>query len=87
MAPPLRGGGGDRSTYPADLTAIGDNTMPTTITVELSQTEAMALAQFLKRAGFSDYRSKSTSDEEAYDIQAAAVQVREALAKAGVEPR
>jgi hypothetical protein len=37
--------------------------MPTTITVELSQTEAMAFAQFLKRAGFSDYRSQSTSDE------------------------
>jgi hypothetical protein len=61
--------------------------MPTTITVKLNQTEAMAFAQFLKRAGFSDYRSKSTSDEEAYEVQAAAVQVRNALAKAGFEPR
>jgi hypothetical protein len=53
----------------ADLTAIGEHTMPTTITVELSQTEAMAFAQVLKWAGFSDYRSQSTSNEEVYEIQ------------------
>lgn len=34
--------------------------------VELSEEEALAFAQYLKRSGFSDYRQNATSEQEAY---------------------
>jgi hypothetical protein len=55
--------------------------------VELSVTEASALSEFLKRATFNDYRLRATNTEEAYDMQSAAVKVREALANAGFDLR
>lgn len=53
----------------------------------LPDNEAMALAQFLKRAGYSDYRALSASEDEAYETQAACETIRRALADAGYNPR
>ena len=65
-----------------------DTTMSdTSITLNLTESEAIALAQFLKRSGFSDYRARATSDDEAYTMQMAAAKVREALVVKGVSPR
>lgn len=65
-----------------------DTTMSeTSITLSLTEAEAIALAQFLKRCSFSDYQARATSDDDAYMMQGAAVKVREALATKGVNPR
>lgn len=58
-----------------------------TFTVELTDAEALAYAQFLKRSGFSDYKAASESEEQAYQMRDAASKVREALAAAGFAPR
>jgi hypothetical protein len=54
---------------------------------ELTDDQARDLAQFLKRMGFSDFRSKATDDAEAYGMQAASNQVADALREAGYAPR
>jgi len=55
------------------------------ITVKFSDQEAWDFAQFLKRAGFSDFRS-NTVDDEAHRMIAAAEKVRKALADVGYSP-
>ncbi len=55
--------------------------------LELSNEEADAFAQWLKRAGFTQYRQLAIDDEDAYRMQAAAEQLRVALALAGFAPR
>lgn len=57
------------------------------ITLDITPAQAMALAQFLKRAGFTDYRLRAVSDDEAYDAQYAAEKLREELARNGYAPR
>lgn len=54
---------------------------------EMSSDEAEALSDFLKRVGFSDFRSLAKSDEEAYLMQAGAAKLAQALAEAGYAPR
>ena len=54
---------------------------------DLPDDEATALAQYLKRAGLSDYRQLAVDDEEAYSMQAAFERLRTALALAGYAPR
>jgi hypothetical protein len=54
---------------------------------ELTDAQARHLAQFLKRLGFSDFRSKATDDAEAYAMQDAANRVADALREAGYSPR
>jgi hypothetical protein len=56
-------------------------------TVEMSDAEAWEFAQFLKRVGFSDFRSKARTDAEAYDMQSAGNRVADALRDAGYAPR
>lgn len=60
---------------------------PITITLDLSFHEAAALAQFLKRSTYGDYRARAVDDEDAYVMQGAARKVRESLAEAGFDPR
>lgn len=55
--------------------------------VELPEAEAWALAQYLKRAGFTDYRQLAQNDEEAYVMRDGAERIRDALADAGIAPR
>lgn len=58
-----------------------------TLQVDMPQDLAWALAQLLKRIGYSDYRSLAQSDEQAYQMIQATEQVRRALADAGIAPR
>lgn len=60
---------------------------PVTITVELSSEEAWAFAEFLKRAGFTDYRENAANDEEAYLMRYAGTKIQKALAECGIAPR
>lgn len=53
----------------------------------LTDGEAWNLAQFLKRVGFSDFRTNAQDDDEAYAMRDAAGRVRVALAEAGYAPR
>lgn len=57
------------------------------VTALLSPAEAWNLAQFLKRVGFSDFRSNAQDDNEAYGMRDAADRVRTALAESGYAPR
>ena len=57
------------------------------ITVELSNDQALALAQLIKRIPLSDLRSNAQDDEEAYSMQSALEQVRKALSEQGCSPR
>ncbi len=57
------------------------------IDLTLPDEQAMALAEFLKRAGYSDYRALAVNEQQAYDMQAAGEQLRQALAERGYAPR
>lgn len=59
----------------------------TSIKINFLDNEAEALAQFLKRAGFSDFRSLAKSDEEAYAMQSAALKIAQSLSEVGYSPR
>lgn len=56
-------------------------------TVELSEEEALAYAQHLKRSGFSDYKCSATSEQEAYLMRDAAGVIQRELANSGFAPR
>ncbi|MGE0853596.1 MAG: hypothetical protein AB7O44_28950 [Hyphomicrobiaceae bacterium] len=64
-----------------------EQTRTVTLAVELTDAQAWNLAQFLKRVGFSDFRTNAQDDEEAYAMRDAADRVRVALAEAGYAPR
>ena len=49
--------------------------------------DARSLAQFIKRAGFSDIRRNATSEEEAYIIRDALYYIRKELEFQGYDPR
>lgn len=57
------------------------------IEIEVSEKQLDALAQVLKRVGFTDIRKLSGSEEEAYDAQYALEQIRQSLAESGYNPR
>lgn len=58
-----------------------------TIATELTDSQALALAQFVKRVGWTEMRGCAVDDNEASEIRAAIDQVRAALADAGFAPR
>lgn len=58
-----------------------------TLIVELSDELALALAQFVKRVGYSEMRSNAVDDYEAYLIRDAIDRVRAGLANVGFSPR
>jgi len=58
-----------------------------TLSLYLTEQEAWDFAQFLKRAGFSDYRSNAADQEEAYRMLHVGEKVRGALAEVGINPR
>jgi hypothetical protein len=57
------------------------------IDVDLTDEQAWALAQFLKRAGFSDYLRLAIDKDEAYVMLDAGEKLRAALAELGHAPR
>ena len=58
-----------------------------TFEVEIEESQAAALAQFVKRAGFSDCRTNAVDEKEAYLMIYGLGAVREGLAAAGYSPR
>ncbi len=58
-----------------------------TVTLELTPQEALALAQFVKRVGWSEFRQNAVDDDEAYMIRDAVDRVVAGLAQAGYAPR
>lgn len=58
-----------------------------TITATLKDDEALALAQFLKRVGFGEWRQNAVNDSEAYLMRGACDKVARALAEVGYNPR
>lgn len=57
------------------------------IHTHLDETEAAALAQFVKRVGWSEMRGCAVDDDEAREIRSAVEKLREGLADAGFAPR
>ena len=57
------------------------------LAIDLTDTEAWHLAQFLKRVTFAEFRSNAQDDDETYGMRDASAPVREALADAGYAPR
>jgi hypothetical protein len=55
--------------------------------VELLDELAWALAMFLKRVGYSDYRTLAANEPEAYAMQEAGEKIRAVLAEQGIAPR
>ncbi len=64
---------------------MNDSAIP--ITLYLTDAQAWALAQFLKRAGFDDYRRLAVDEDEAYAMRDAGEKVRAHLGLAGYAPR
>ena len=61
-----------------------DNSRDVEITVTLSSEDAWAVSEFIKRAGFDDYRRLAVDDKQARDMISGFSDIREALDKEGV---
>jgi cytochrome c len=57
------------------------------IHLELTEQEALDLAQFVKRVGWQEMRQNAVDEDEAYRIREAIDKVRKALADVGYAPR
>lgn len=57
------------------------------IKAELTDAEALAVAQFLKRVGWSEWRQNAVDDEEAATMRAGCEVLAKAFAEAGFAPR
>lgn len=58
-----------------------------TISVDISEVEALALAQLLKRMGWQEWRGNAVDDDEAYLMRSACGRLQEGLAQVGFSPR
>jgi len=58
-----------------------------TVQVELSAAQAWALAQLVKRLGYTDCRALAQNEDETWLMMLAAAALRRALAEAGYAPR
>lgn len=58
-----------------------------TLDLELTEQEALALAQFVKRIGWQEIRINAVDDDEAYCMRDAIAIVRSALSRQGFSPR
>lgn len=57
------------------------------LSVELTEQEAWDYAQFLKRVGFSEFRTNAQDDDEAYRMLAVSEKIRRAINDLGINPR
>jgi hypothetical protein len=57
------------------------------ISVAMTDEEAWAYAQFLKRVGLNDYKTNAQNEAEAYLMLQVGEKVRKALAENGYSPR
>lgn len=53
----------------------------------IDETQAQALAQLVKRIGWSDIRLNAANDGEAYQMTTAVSKLQDALARQGYSPR
>ena len=58
-----------------------------TVSIAVNEELAQALAQFIKRVGFTEMRSNAVDDSEAYLMREAIERVRIGLANTGFSPR
>ncbi|BBV48682.1 hypothetical protein P4079_004103 [Salmonella enterica] len=62
--------------------------MPTvTVTTELTDSQAMALAQFVKRLTWSEMRACAVDDDETWVMKDAIQSLQKSLTDAGFSPR
>ncbi len=57
------------------------------LAAELTDAEALALAQFMKRVGFQEWRQNAIEDDEAYLMRDGCGKIANALADVGYSPR
>jgi dissimilatory sulfite reductase (desulfoviridin) alpha/beta subunit len=57
------------------------------VSVDLSDAQAWALAQFVKRVGWQEFRSNAQDDDEAHAIRDAVDVLQKAFKEAGYSPR
>ena len=62
-------------------------TKPVQIHLEINPDQALALAQFIKRIGWSEIRANAVNDDEAYSMKSAIGELQKALDEAGFSPR
>lgn len=60
---------------------------PMRLVIDLTDREALDLAQHLKRAGFNTYADTAENEAETYRQMNAAGKVQQALTRAGYSPR
>lgn len=58
-----------------------------TVQMTMTDSQALALAQFAKRVGWQEFRGNAVDDAEAYTIRNAVDVLAKALAEAGFAPR
>ena len=58
-----------------------------TLSVSLTEVEALALAQLMKRIGLHEWRNNSVDEDEAREMRDACERLRASLADAGFAPR
>ena len=57
------------------------------VLIELEAAQALALAQFVKRVGWTEIRQNAVDDDEAYEMRTALGFLANALREAGYAPR
>jgi len=67
--------------------SIEDPTQDLNLRLEATPAEALALAQFVKRVGWVEFRQNAVDDDEAYLIRAGVAKLQSALAEHGYSPR
>lgn len=58
-----------------------------TITLQLDEAQADALAEFVKRCGWSEWRQNAVDEDEAHQMKSAFAVLQKALADTGFAPR
>lgn len=64
-----------------------DSLNEVTVTAVMSDLQAMALAQLVKRLGWVEIRQNAVDDLEAYEMRDAVFRLQKALADCGYAPR
>ncbi|MEL5520558.1 hypothetical protein PTR13_24540 [Serratia bockelmannii] len=58
-----------------------------TVTTKLTQSQALALAQFVKRLTWSEIQACAVDEDETYEMRDAVNLLQKSLAEAGFSPR
>lgn len=67
------------SKIPGETSSTRQKSPLVQIAFELPEVQALAFLEFLRRAGYSDYRICAVSDNQAYEMLRAGEQLRSAL--------